>query len=318
MTKVSIIVPVYNVETYIDRCLRSIEEQTLKDIEIIVVDDCTPDKSMTIVERFAKEDSRFKIIKHEYNKGLMWARRTGYMAAIGDYITFCDSDDYLPNNAVELLYKEAIKTEADIVSGNLQYFFTNGKTEKWTNELHYGNDKESALKSLLLGELMHCLCSKLFKRELLQDYHYQTFEHFTNGEDGCLFYQVIDNMHKIVQIDEIVYNYMQNISSSSQVMYNSQAIKCICMGNRIRHEVSSKVSEMDKELHRRITSVLYNLYSQGYAYSSELDKHIKEQGLTEYATVRGRYFSNKEKIKLWSKRHILGLIIFVKSKVSRR
>jgi glycosyltransferase involved in cell wall biosynthesis len=314
--KVAICIPVYNVEKYIRRCLESIVNQTYKDLEIIVVNDCTPDNSMAIVERFAHEDDRIRIIKHEHNKGLMWARRTGYMAASGDYITFCDSDDYLPENAIELLYEEAIKTEADIVSGTLLYMLANGKTVKWNNELNYGNDKESALKSLLLGELRHNLCSKLFKRELLQGYKYQTFEHFTNGEDGCLFYQLIQNTNKIVQIDDITYHYLQNEESSSQVRYGNNAIHCICILNRIRHEASTPFTDLDEIRRRCIIQVLYGLYAQGYAYSTDLKTQIEEQGLKGYLSLCGNYFSKVEKLKLGVKRHFFGPIMYVKSKIS--
>lgn len=314
MPKVSVIVPVYNVEAYIERCLQSIREQTLNDIEIIVVDDCTPDNSMTIVEHCAKEDNRIKIIKHEYNKGIMCTRQTGYMAATGEYITFCDSDDYLPINAIELLYNEAIKTEADIVSGNYLHILVNGKTEKWTNELKYGNDKKSALKSLLLGELTHCLWSKLFKRELLQDYQYQIFEHFTNCEDGCLFYQLIDNTKKIIQINDCVYNYLQNKESSTHVRLNDIALRSICIANRFRHEATIHYADLDSFRHLYITNALYMLYSRGYGYGTNFNRFVQEQGLEEYLSLAKSGLSKKKMIKLWLKRYLQGLLWYVKSK----
>ena len=316
MVKVSIIVPVYNVEKYIERCIGSLVKQTLEDIEIVIVDDCSPDKSILIIEKYLAIDKRIKILRHQNNMGLMWTRKTGYMAATGDYITFCDSDDYLPQNAVELLYKEAIRTEADIVSGNLHHILINGRAERWSSELKYGNDKKTALRSLLLGELRHNLCSKLFRRELLQDFQYQTFEHFTNGEDGCLFYQLIQNTNVIIQIDDVTYNYLQNEESSSEVRYGNNAIQSICILNRIRHEVSSVFTELNGIRHRSITQILYGLYSQGYAYSTNLSSIIVEQGLKDYLSLSGNYFSKGEKLKLWVKRYVLGPMMYVKSKVS--
>ena len=246
----------------------------------------------------------------------MWARKTGYTAAQGEYITFCDSDDYLPIDALELLYKEAIYSEANIVSGNLTYVEANGKQTLLFSKLKYGNDKVSAFKSLLRGELRHNLCSKLFKASILKDYTYKTYEHFTNGEDGCLFYQIVDNIDKIVQIDKPVYYYMQNMLSSSQVRYGNNAIYSICILNKIRHEVTSAYPEIVIERHICITRILYDLYSQGYAYSTNLNSQIEEQGLKDYLSLGGNYFSNEEKLKLWVKRCVLGPMMHVKSKIS--
>ena len=201
--KVSICVPVYNVEQYIERCIVSIMQQTLHEIEIIVVDDCTPDKSMDIVKNLSKVDSRIKIIKHNENHGLMWARRTAYMEAIGEYITFCDSDDTLPCDAIEVLYKEAVLHNADVVSGDMSFIHTNGKTQRMDFYLNYGTDNISVYRSLLRKEYGHNLCSKLFRRELLQKNSYKTYDHTINGEDGILFYQVVRNINKIVCINLI-------------------------------------------------------------------------------------------------------------------
>lgn len=285
MPKVSVVVTVYNVEKYIRRCIESIQKQTIKDIEIIVVDDATPDNSMSIVEEIARNDKRVKIISHEKNMGLMWARKTGYTAAQGEYITFCDSDDYLPIDALELLYKEAIYSEANIVSGNLTYVEANGKQTLLFSKLKYGNDKVSAFKSLLRGELRHNLCSKLFKASILKDYTYKTYEHFTNGEDGCLFYQIVDNIDKIVQIDVPVYYYMQNMQSSSQVRLRENAIKSICIVNKTKNDIVSLYPELKGDLQKHITNILCSLYSCGYDKDAKLNYYVKEYGLSGYVTL---------------------------------
>ena len=313
MSKVSIIVPVYNVEQYIERCIHSIQHQTLKDIEIVVVNDRTPDDSMTIINTIKKTDDRIKIIEHEKNLGLMRARQTGYKAAKGDYITFCDSDDYLPEDAIETLYNEAIKSDADIVSGNLLHILTDGTTKMWSSALNYGNNNHAAMKSLLLHELRHNLCSKLFKTHLLQSYEYQTFDHFTNGEDGCLFYQVVINMNKIVQIDKPVYYYMQNTESSSQVRYGDKALKSICLLNKIRHESASVFKDLDYLRCNCITNLIYSWYSRGYGYSTKLDNYIFENGLEDYKKLSLKYLSVEEIVKLWIKRYIQGPLFYLKT-----
>jgi glycosyltransferase involved in cell wall biosynthesis len=114
MPKISIIVPVYNVEQYINRCINSLLGQTLKDIEIILVDDGSPDRCPQICDEYARKDSRIKVI-HKKNGGLGYARNSGLELATGEYIAFVDSDDYVNINMYEKLYNETINNNFDIV-----------------------------------------------------------------------------------------------------------------------------------------------------------------------------------------------------------
>ena len=264
MPKISICVPVYNVERYIGRCLESMQRQSLSDIEIIVVNDHTPDKSMSIVKKYAEKDYRIRIIDHDKNHGQMVARHTGYMAAKGDFIIFCDSDDTLPDDALESLYNKAVKSDADIVSGVIEYIPVKGERYRWKNSLSYGSDKISVFRSLLTDEFGHNLCSRLFRRELLQDYDYETYEKATTGEDAMLFYQVVDNVSKVVTIDKVVYEYWQNLESSSQVRLKDNALKSIAQLNIIRVQTAGQYSELQKLLGKKISSVYWSLKSQGY------------------------------------------------------
>ena len=118
MAKVSVIVPIYNVEKYIGTLIESIQSQTLKDIQIILVDDGTPDSSGSICDDYASKDSRIVVI-HKANGGVSAARNDGFNVAEGEYVIFCDSDDWLPENALESLYNEAIIKDADIVIGDV-------------------------------------------------------------------------------------------------------------------------------------------------------------------------------------------------------
>lgn len=112
--KVSIIVPVYNVEKYLDRCVKSLLNQTLKDIEIIMVDDGSPDNCPKMCDEYAKKDSRIKVV-HKQNAGLGYARNSGLEVATGEYVAFVDSDDYVDVTAYQVMYDEAIRTDADYV-----------------------------------------------------------------------------------------------------------------------------------------------------------------------------------------------------------
>lgn len=115
--KVSIIVPVYNVASYLDTCLMSCINQTFRDLEIIVVNDGSTDESLRIIKEYADKDDRIRVIIKE-NQGLVYARKSGLEAAHGEYVFHLDGDDYIEINAIELLYNEAVKSGADYVECN--------------------------------------------------------------------------------------------------------------------------------------------------------------------------------------------------------
>ena len=124
MSLISVIIPIYNVENYIEECILSVLNQTLKDIEIICVNDGTPDNSMKIVERYAEKDKRIVIVNKE-NSGLSFSRNVGLKVATGEYVIFLDSDDYIIENALEYLYNEARNNQLDTVYFDAESFFEN-------------------------------------------------------------------------------------------------------------------------------------------------------------------------------------------------
>lgn len=129
MVKVSVVIPIYNVEEYIEECLLSALNQTLKEIEIICVNDGTPDNSMKIIEKYAKTDKRIVIVNKE-NGGLSSARNAGLRVATGEYVYFMDSDDYILNDALEVLYDEAEKNNLDTIYFDADSFFETKELEE--------------------------------------------------------------------------------------------------------------------------------------------------------------------------------------------
>lgn len=127
------------------------------------------------------------------NSGLAAVRRHGIQLATGDYITFCDSDDTIPQYAIETLYNAALESRADIVSGDMEWIFDDGSKKCIPISLPHGSDPESVYRALLHKEYSHTLCSKLFSNGLLNGFEYTTLLHATNGEDGMLFYQVLQH-----------------------------------------------------------------------------------------------------------------------------
>lgn len=167
MPKVSVIVPVYGVEKYIERCARSLFEQTLDDIEFIFVDDCTPDKSIEILknvlEDYPLRKDQVKIVSHEKNMGLPIARQSGFKVASGKYIAHCDSDDWVDVTMYEKMYNKAMEEDADMVV--CDYYRSGGVTHR-EDKGFISKQKELFIKEMLYMRTSWTVWNKLVKRDL--------------------------------------------------------------------------------------------------------------------------------------------------------
>lgn len=170
MPIISIIVPVYNVEKYLDRCVKSILAQTFKDFELILVDDGSLDRSGEMCDEYARSDSRIKVI-HKENGGLSSARNAGIDIASGEFLGFVDSDDYIANDMYEMLYDNLIRENADM-SICCKYDCYNDKPLKINKECYSVFNTEEALRSICKGEFGVSACDKLYKRKLFEKIRY--------------------------------------------------------------------------------------------------------------------------------------------------
>ncbi|MDH6305586.1 glycosyltransferase involved in cell wall biosynthesis [Parabacteroides sp. PH5-13] len=276
---ISVIIPVYNVERYIERCIKSILNQTYQDFEIVLVDDKGTDQSMKIVEKYSQKDDRFVVVNNLENMGSMWARMIGYKNAKGQYFVFCDSDDFLPSNALEILYKEIIFSKAEIVIGNIQYVLNEeNKRNILKNKLSFGADSEAVYKSLLVGELSHSLCAKIYDRVLFDKYEYETFKNQTHGEDGMLFYQLISNLKRVTLINDVVYYYYINEESATRSKITDEKLQKISFSSDyIFNYVSNIQPKLNHFLIHRKIITLTTLLNAGVSkqkiqyYSKTLD-----------------------------------------------
>lgn len=171
MPIISIIVPVYNVEKYLDKCVRSILAQTFKDFELILVDDGSNDRSGEMCDEYSKSDSRIKVI-HKKNGGLSSARNAGIEISTGEFIGFVDSDDYIDDDMYELLYNNLIRENADMSICN-KYDCYNEKPLKINKDCYKVLNTEEAIYSLCEGKMFGVsACDKLYKRELFEKIRY--------------------------------------------------------------------------------------------------------------------------------------------------
>lgn len=208
MIMVSIVVPIYGVECYIEKCVRSLFEQTFKNIEYIFVNDCTKDKSISILDKVIQEyperHSFISILNHEVNKGLAAARKTGIKHAHGKYLLHVDSDDWLEKDAVELLYNKAEQEDADIVVFDLLHIYGN-KVITECNSI--GIDKVDYIKSILERKTSVNLVSKLFKTELCKKTDVLPIEGLNYSEDFAVLPRIAYYADNIVKLDKPLYNY---------------------------------------------------------------------------------------------------------------
>lgn len=215
-SKISIIIPVYNVEKYLERCLQSVINQTYQNLEIIVVNDGTKDNSQQIIDRFKEQDSRILSLIKE-NGGLSDARNYGLDYVTGGYIFFLDSDDYLELNALELLYKRAVETKADLIVGYHNRIFENKpswleKNFKYQQYLNLDTPQSIFDHKEIMTKISNSAWGKLYKSELFlnTDIRYPKGLYY---EDLATTFRILATGCKVIDIKENIYNYIVRAGS---------------------------------------------------------------------------------------------------------
>lgn len=205
MPKFSIIVPVYNVEAYIEKCLNSIKEQTEKDYEVIIVNDGTKDKSMEIVKKYP-----YKIVNQK-NQGLSAARNRGVLEATGEYLLFLDSDDYLEKDCLKEI-KKSLKNNPDLVRFQIQEVFSDGTRKKYEEKPFLGKAGEDAFQEIAKYHFVENAWCYAMKKEYYDREKYQ-FKVGTIHEDFGLIPLIIMKASKVNSISYVGYNYLQREGS---------------------------------------------------------------------------------------------------------
>ncbi|AGK95886.1 glycosyltransferase family 2 protein [Clostridium pasteurianum] len=225
MIKVSIIIPIYNVEAYLRKCLDSVIKQTFKDIEIILINDGSSDNSLNICKEYSNKDKRIKIIDKR-NEGVSKARNVGLLCARGEYISFVDSDDWIELNMIEELYNSVSSNNAEFCMSN--YIRENESKSQYVDaniELKKLQDNE--IKEYLLIPLIerennqkeHILASfrgpwgKLFKRDIIEKYNIKFKKDLIVGEDFIFNLEFLVYINKAVINEGFYYHYLTNSNS---------------------------------------------------------------------------------------------------------
>lgn len=223
---ISVIIPVYKVEKYLDRCVESVVNQTYKNLEIILVDDGSPDNCPQMCDEWAKKDKRIKVI-HKENGGVSSARNLGLEQATGNYIAFVDSDDWLDLTMYEELVKSATETNADMVFCKIKRVFQNGKVEEFYEKNLCKIKNKEVFYMLIFGSdetIFSVPWRMLVEQSIAKSCSFTT--KLKHGEDLFYVLDCIEKSSKIEIVDKFLYNYYYN-STSVTVMNNDNYFRNI-------------------------------------------------------------------------------------------
>lgn len=260
---VSVIVPVYKTEKYLNRCLESIVNQTYKNLEIILIDDDSPDNCPQMCDEWAQKDNRIKVL-HIENNGVANARNQGLSNATGDYIGFVDSDDFAEPDMFEILLSNILENDSDISVCGYQM---NVEADVESNIRKVS--RFDALKLIAMGDYKYgVLWNKLYKNEIIKDIR---MPHFACCEDLVFNYYAFKNTNKIVECDDKLYHYMQNEDSTVHGNFGIGAFDAVYSKEIILNEQQG--TELEKYAVRGLISSCFVVLSGVVQSGKFFDKY---------------------------------------------
>lgn len=237
--KVSVIIPIYKVEKFIGRCVKSLMEQTLQDVEYIFVDDASPDESIAVLRNvladYPDRSNYVKILIHAENKGLPTARNTGLSVARGEYIFHCDSDDFVEPDMLEQLYHKAIEMDADIVW--CDWYLTFENSERYMKQPVYGTPLE-ALKAMLGGAMKYNVWNKLIRRSLYVENKIEFPAGYGMGEDMTIML-LFAYAKKITYLPHAFYHYVKLNTNAFCQTYSERHLR------ELQHNVTTITHKLE-------------------------------------------------------------------------
>ena len=300
--KISIIIPVYNIERYIEKCIISCIEQTYKNIEIIIVNDGSKDKSRKICEEYAKKDNRIKLINKE-NGGLSDARNVGTENAKGDYILYIDGDDYIEKTACEELIDVVKNTKADLICFNANNILENGKLVNNEAYYRYSNtkniekisSKQALIDNIYRKSVRYEAWSKLYDINLARKIK---FPKGMLAEDFATFYKYILEAKNIVLYDRCLYYYVNRESGSIMSDKNIKLYYDIFSTEVELNKILEKICTEKKDLEKKESNHFRNLikiYSKFYDVKDEIYENFKKNISKEIKNVKSERLKSKDK-----------------------
>lgn len=318
MKKVSVIVPVYNVEKYLTKCLDSLVNQTLEDIQIIVVNDGSLDGSQQIIDHFVgKFPEKIKAFQKE-NGGLSDARNFGLERVTGEFIGFVDSDDYVNHSMFEEMYALAQKHSAEMVICNLQKVDETGKiTQKLTQIPNMPEKIDLENHFSVFSDLSYFACNKIFKKDLFVDKRFKKGVHF---EDIQLIPQLLLKCTTIAQTQNYHYHYLERTDSITKT-HTEKGLDILKAADDVEQEFkyskyAAKITDLKnfQILEGVYTFLAYLAFvkdEQTYRkMSSELKKYVKNKQISKTEILRYRRFGRNYLLSLPLKKQVYYVLYF--------
>ena len=275
MPKISIIIPVYNTEKYLNRCIDSILNQSFRDFEIILVDDGSTDRSPKICDDYEKIDSRVKVV-HKSNGGVSCARNIGIDMATADYISFIDSDDSIESVMYEELYN-LYKEDVDLTACSYEFVFDNVKNFKKTNANNEVIDMATALHySLINRDFYGYIFNKLYKKEIIDKFNFKFDENISYGEDTLWLCKYVMKCRKIAFINENYYYYYINPDSAMAKPFSTKKLTMLYSTLELIEMFDNKYAQIDEALIFKLASFVLNYISAIYYSNGCHDDSINE------------------------------------------
>lgn len=288
MEKISIIVPIYNVEKYLEKCVESLINQTYKNLEIILVDDESPDNCPKICDDYLNVDSRIKVI-HQKNMGLSGARNSGIKIATGEYLVFQDSDDTLELNAIELLYKNMKKHNTKLsICGRYNTYEDGRKICKYKEQFEKKYDFISSIEEMNKFYYFDMsACGKLYKRELFDGIEFPIGR---LSEDYYIMYKLFERAGYVSFISTPLYNYLQRQNSiSKNKKINNQIIDAArCQMNDLEN-YSEEMKTIVHVAYAYSFLIVVNIYIKQHVKFSMHEKNEYRQEIRKNLTYIKNY-----------------------------
>ena len=298
--KVSIIVPVYNVEKYLEKCLKSLISQSYKNIEIILIDDGSKDNSGRICDEYKRKDSRIKVI-HKENAGVSEARNSGLQKAIGKYICFVDADDFVMNDYVEYMYELIVKNSSEIAI--CTKIFSNFDENQTSDEAIEDLDGENTVIRILNYRIPIGVYSKIFKKDLIKDNKIRFFKDIYMGEGFNFNVACFQRAKKVVISNHKVYYYRRDNSTSATTKFSIKKCENSLYAMKVMHD---NLIIRTEHVINSWKYALWRTYSDAFDYiclgngkKDNLDKfkEYKKYIKTNYKTYKKVDISKKDKYR---------------------
>lgn len=294
---ISIIIPIYNVEKYLEKCLDSILNQTYKNLEIILIDDGSTDNSPNICNSYCEKDKRIKII-HKNNEGVSSARNKGIELSKGKYIVFIDSDDYVSNEHIEVLYDCIISNNVDLVISNLIDISEDGIILNNEEKESFLMNKDQCLKELLSEDnFYHLCCGNIYRKDLLEKIRFNC--KYRIAEDLDFLYRYIKQINSAYFLSKNTYYYLKREGSATNSIYSEKWNDEL----KICNFIISEMVELENNFHKYAKRKYIRL-NINQAYRFKLNKNqtkILKNNIKIYKNemFNSKLFDNKEKLKIF-------------------